>query len=99
MVTARGRPSGMAHTTTEIAIIIVSKISDQSLLSKLSSKVNCLQSSFIWQANMFWHPHGTNYIISKATLKTKDMRVKTAQPIPTNPIFSAILASFFWRRV
>ena len=85
----------MAHTITEIAIIIVLRTSIQSLFYNENSNVSSRHSESAWHEVMFMHPHGTKFIISRATLKIREKKVKIAQPIPTFPIFSAIVTSFF----
>ena len=95
MVTARGSPSGIAQTITEMAMIIVSKTSFQSLFSKENSNESGLQSTLVWHAKILAHPQGTHSIISIATLRHIEKKVRPAQRNPTSPIFSAITASFF----
>jgi hypothetical protein len=85
----------MAQTITEIAIIIVLRTSIQSLFYNDNSNVSSRHSGSAWHEVMFMHPHGTIYIISRATLKMREKKVKMAQPMPTFPIFSAMVTSFF----
>lgn len=99
MVTARGRPSGIAQTITEIAIMTVSKISNQSLFFKESSNVNFSQPGYSSRTNKFWHPHGRTSVISRASLTIREKKVNTAHKIPTFPILLAIVSNFLYKRV
>jgi len=83
MVTARGRPSGMATTTTEMAMMRVSIRSVQSLFLRVKVRSYGMQSGSATHTVTFWHPHGSPPNISMMTLTIKEQRVATAHAIPT----------------
>jgi len=103
IVTASGRPSGIATTITVIAIMIVSNIWFQNgLVVKLRSKFGVTHLSDIGgvtQAVRFPHPHGIQSIASNKVLISIARNVRTAHPIPTLPILLAIVSSFSYKSV
>lgn len=96
IVTASGRPSGMAATIIAIAIMIVSKIIFQSLLPVNESGTH---DGEILHEVMFSQPHGITSINSKRILISMAKKVKDAHKTPTFPILSAIVPSCFYKRV
>ena len=87
----------MAHTTTDIAMITVLSTSIHRRFSFENSKVNGIHFGSSSQLMMFWQPQVSMPVISRATLTQREKKVRTAQPIPTLPIFVAMVSSFFWK--
>jgi hypothetical protein len=102
IVTASGSPSGIATTMTVMAMMTVSRSwFHNGFVVILRAKFGTSQVPFggSTQVVRFPQPHGSISNTSRAVLTSIAMKVKTAQPIPTLPIFDAIASSFSWRRV
>lgn len=99
IVTARGNPSGMAHTTTEMAMMMLLSMLIQNLFSLSNLKESSTQSFSAQQLIMFPQPHGMILSISRTDLTIIEAIVSIAAQIPTQPIFSAIIANFFYKSV
>lgn len=98
-MTANGRPSGMAQTITEIAMITVFNTFCQSLFSMVKEKSRGLQPGSASQFIRFPHPHGMTLSISRIDLKIIEAKVNKAAKTPTLPIFVAMTSSFFYKSV
>ena len=97
IVTASGSPSGIATTMTVMAMMTVSRSwFHNGFVVMLRAKFGTLQvpTGGSTQVVMFPQPHGSISNTSRAVLTSIAMKVKTAQPIPTLPIFDAIASSF-----
>mmetsp|Transcript_15972 Transcript_15972/g.26936 ORF Transcript_15972/g.26936 Transcript_15972/m.26936 type:complete len:202 (+) Transcript_15972:2344-2949(+) len=106
IVTARGSPSGMATTTTVMAMMTDSSRDLYSLksfstpstsLSKL--KLRGVQPSSSSQVRMLAQPQGRTLVYSRVILITWAAMVRQATKMPTFPILLAMVSSFSWRRV
>lgn len=93
MVTASGRPSGIATTIMVIAIMMVFKRSVQSLFFKVKANESFVQPGISSHLNKLPHPHGTAPPISRPVLKIMAAKVRRAHPIPMFPILSAMVSS------
>jgi hypothetical protein len=94
MVTASGRPSGMAQTITEIEMMTPSSTFIQNLFYMLNLNVSGTQELSALQLIILPQPQGIKSVISRIDRIIIEKKVRVAAKIPTCPIFSAITSSF-----
>jgi len=93
IVTASGRPSGIAQTITEIEMITPSSTFIQNLLAISNLNVSGTHELSALQLMMLPQPHGITLLISRIDRIIIEKNVRMAAKIPTYPIFSAITSS------
>lgn len=99
MVTASGRPSGIAHTITEIEMMMPSSMFIQNLLPSSKPNDSSMQPCSAWQLIIFPQPQGIHLTISRMDRMTIEQNVSTAAKIPTCPILPAITSNLSCKSV